>query len=285
MRRRNKVVINPDWEALLQLHRLDSVEAVYAVRTGRVLKSGTATELRRIELSEQGLRREVYVKKYWYPTFHDRWSGFYRGTFLGVSKVRREFENLVRLRAWGLDAPTPVAYGEERQNRWLRRSFLISEGVAEALSLDLFIRDILPTLPAPEQHETRGELIQRLAGYTRRMHDHGFVHHDYFWRNILLNGQSLARFSLIDSHKGRCWKPWMESRGRAKDLATLDTPAPWFFRRTERLRFLLHYRGHPRLTGEDKLLLRLALKLAEPMRAEQIQRVRRAQPVSELAEG
>ncbi len=281
MRRRERVVIAPDWQALLQTRHMDSVGAVYALQTGAALKHGTATELRRLEFREDGVRRELYLKKYWYPTLAHRWSGCYRGTLLGVSKVRREFENLGRLRAWGLDAPAPVAYGEERSAGWLHRSFLISEGVHEPLPLDLFIRDHLPTLPSSEQQLLRRTLITRLADYTRRMHECCFVHHDYFWRNILLSGTSLARFFLIDSHKGRCWKPWMETRSRAKDLATLDAPAPSFFRRGERLRFFLRYRGHPRLTRDDKHLLRLILRLAEPMRSTQLQRVRQAKSPSE----
>jgi len=280
MTRRNRVVIAPDWQELLQAHQLDSVDAVYALQAGTVLKPGATTEVRRLAWRDHDSRREIYVKKYWYPTFGDRWSGFHRGTFLGVSKVRREFENLMRLREWGLDAPTPVAYGEERRSGWLHRSFLISEGIREPLPLDLFIRDRLPTLPAPEQRQARRELIERLAEYTRQMHEHRFVHHDFFWRNILLSGRSLVQFFLIDSHKGRCWKPWMETRARAKDLATLDAPAPSFFRRSERLRFFLNYRGQRRLTRDDKQLLRLILRVAEPMRAAQLQRVHRAKSLS-----
>jgi hypothetical protein len=157
----------------------------------------------------------------------------------------------------------------------------MSEGVPSPLPLDLFIRDVLPAMSAPERRKQQRDLIRQLADYTRRLHEHHFVHHDYFWRNILLSGKSLAHFFLIDSHKGRCWKSWGESGGRAKDLATLDSPAPWFFRRSERLRFFLAYRGHTRLAPADKVLLRLVLKLAEPMRPGQLNRVCRAQPVSE----
>ena len=280
MRLHTTTVMAPDWQPLLQARQLDGVEAVYALQAGTVLKPGATTEVRRLEWLDHGLRRELYVKKYWYPTSGDRWSGFYRGTFWGVSKVRREFENLARLRAWGLDAPAPVAYGEERQAGWLHRSFLISEGIPDPLSLDLFIRDLSPKRPASEQRQLRRELIGRLADYLRRMHEHRFVHHDFFWRNILLSGRSLAHFFLIDSHKGRCWKPWMETRSRAKDLATLDAPAPSFFRRSERLRFFLRYRGQRRLTRDDKQLLRLILRLAEPMRPTQLERVRRAKSPS-----
>lgn len=274
------LVINPEWRAVLSGQHLASVESVYALR-GRLVKAGKATEVQCVELPDRGASRDVYIKKYWYPTSRLRWSGFYRGTFFGTSKVRREYENLARLRSWGLDAPSPVAYGEERRAGWLHRSFLISESIPASLSLDLFIRDVLPTLSPPERRRQRAELIRALADYTRRMHEHRFVHHDYFWRNILLSGHSLVNFFLIDSHKGCPWKSWAELRGRAKDLATLDSPAPWYFRRSERLRFFLIYRCHPRLTLADKTLLRLVLQLAAPMRQSQRNRVDRAQPASE----
>jgi hypothetical protein len=278
---REYVMIAPEWQERLRQRGLASVEAVYQLREGTILKAGAATELRRVEFSHEGQTRVLYIKKYWYPTSRLRWSGFYRGTFFGMSKVRREYENLARLRVWGLDAPAPVAYGEERRNRWLYRSYLISEGVPWPLPLDLFIRDVLPTMPAPERQRQQTELLQRLADYTRRMHEHRFVHHDYFWRNILLSGKSLSHFFLIDSHKGRCWHSWAEFDGWAKDLATLDSPAPWFFRRSERLRFFLRYREHRRLTTGDKDLVRLILRLAKPLRTSQLNRVCRAQPVSE----
>jgi hypothetical protein len=178
----------------------------------------------------------------------------------------------------------------------LLRSFLISEGVFNPMPLDVFIRDRLPALPLEESRRVRRELIERLAHCTRRLHEHGFVHHDYFWRNILLSGGELTRFFLIDAHKGRCWRPGGERPSRAKDLAALDAPAPRFFRRTERLRFFLLYRGHPpsavavserpglasnasllprtgrQLDAQDKALLRLALRLAAPMREKQLRR-------------
>jgi len=98
------------------------------------------------------------------------------------------------------------------------------------------------------------------------------VHHDYFWRNILLSGSGLTRFFLIDAHKGRCWFPWEEVRARARDLAALQAPAPRFFRRTEMMRFFLLYRNHSRLDTRDKELLRLTLRLAGPMREKQLRR-------------
>jgi tRNA A-37 threonylcarbamoyl transferase component Bud32 len=276
MRRTDKLVIAPGWESLLRSQRWDAVAAVFEVTAGRAVTRSGSTEVRRLAVGEGPNQRILFLKKYWVNRPAQLWSGMLRGTFFGRSKVRREYENLARLRGWGLDAPPPVAYGEERCARWLLRSFLLSEGVPDPRPLDVFIRDDLRVLLPAEQRLRRRELIRRLADYTRRLQHHRFVHHDYFWRNILLTGRSLDHFHLIDAHKGRCWRSWEAGACQVKDLAALDAPAPWFFRRTERLRFFLAYREHTRLTFADKQLIRRVLRQAGPLRGPQLQRVQDA---------
>ena len=235
-----------DWQPLLRAHGLDSVAAVYELEAGTVVTKTGTTEVRRVELGD----RAVFIKKYWVTKPNQIISGLTRGVVFGKSKVRREFDNLLRLRAWGLDAPAPVAFGEERRAGILVRSCLISEAV-DGRSVDKNVD------------------LMKLADYIRRLHDHHFVHCDLFWRNIIVSGNS---FFLIDAHKGHLWRN--ELAGRAHDLATLDAPAPWFFRRTQRLRFLLRYLNRPKLTAADKQLVRLTLKLAAPLRERQLARVR-----------
>jgi hypothetical protein len=276
MFRSEKVVAAPDWLPSLRARQLESVDAVYRFSQGDAITRSSTTEVRRVSLVHGDRECSVYIKKYWVNSLTQLWSGMFRGALFGRSKARREYTNLRRLRQWGLDAPGAVAYGEERRARCLFRSFLISEGVAAPCPLNLFIRDVLPTLPERERSKARRELIMRLASYTRRLHARRFVHHDLFWRNIILSGRSLDCFFLIDAHKGKRWMPWAAQRSRAKDLATLDAPAPWFFRRPERLRFYLHYVDRARLTISDRRLVRRVLAVAEPMRERQLNRVRTA---------
>lgn len=275
MQRTDRTEIVPEWRGLLHAHSLSSVAAAYAREDGRVVAHSGTTQVRRIELAEGTGYRTLFLKRYSFSTAADRWRGALRGTFLGRSKVRREFENLARLRAWGFEAPAPVAWGEERVGGWLARSFLISEGVPEPVPLDEFIRDVLSARPAEVQRALRAELIDRVADLTRRLHDRRFVHYDLFWRNIIVSGSSLAHLAVIDAHKGRVWRSGTGGRSRAADLAALDAPAPQFFRRTERLRLFLRYRGHARLTGEDKALVRATLRAAAPMRERQSRRLAR----------
>ena len=269
-----RTIIAPEWKNLLHAGGLTDVASVYACNTGTVVTRSGTTEVRRVALGEGAATRTVFIKKYWVTSARQLWSGLLRGVLFGKSKARREFNNLNLLRAAGLDAPAGIAFGEERRAGFVVRSFLISEGVVDPQPLDLLIRDWLPQQPAIEQRRWRAELIRWLADYTRRMHAQRFVHHDYFWRNIILTGTSLEHFSLIDAHKGRVWPAWAEQRSRAKDLATLDSPAPAFFRRTERMRFLLAYLGKKHLAATDKEFLRRVLSVAEPMRERQLRRVR-----------
>lgn len=257
---------------MLRLHALFSTSAFHSCREGVVVRQGTGSEVIRLELNGSGPTRTLFLKKQWIATRAQFRHRIFCGTVFGITRVRREFENLQQLRAWGLNAPAPVAYSEERRFAWLTRSSLLTEGVPDPVGLDLFIRDHLPSLPPPEQRRLRRELIHRLAEVTRQLHAHRFCHRDFFWRNIVLAEGKLDSIYMLDVPRGSLWKDPM--RGRAVDLAALDAPAVSYFRRTDRLRFFLTYVNHKRLTEEDKKLIRLALMLAGPARKRQLRHVR-----------
>ncbi len=269
-------VAAPEWGERLRTCGLDSLKGVYGFSGGELIKQSSSADLRRVEIGHGAEARTVYIKKYWIARPRQIWSGLFRGVVFGSSKASREFMNLRRLREWGLDAPEAVAFGQERRAGVVTRSLLISDGIPDPMPLHLAIVRWLPSQAADARRAWKAELIRRLAVYTRKMHEHQFVHHDYFWRNIILTGTSLGRFSLIDSHKGGLWAPGFGQRARAKDLATLDAPAPGFFRRTERLRFLLLYLGKKRLSREDKQFARLILRTAAPLRERQARRAHEA---------
>lgn len=269
-----RTTIVPDWKELLTSRGIGNVEGAYQIRFGRIMARSNSSEVRQLDFGSESDLNTFFLKKYWVNKSSQLWKGMFRGTLLGRSKVRREFNNLNQLRELGLDAPEPVAFGEERYAGWLLRSFLVSRGIADAVPLDTLIRDRFAALPRQESIDVRRTLIENLALSTRRLHQIRFVHHDLFWRNILVSGQNLKQFFLIDAHKGRRWLPGWNNRNRAKDLAALDSPATAYFRQTERLRFFLLYRGHRRIEEQDKKLIRLSLELAKPLRETQLRRVR-----------
>ena len=273
MKPKSKIVISSDWQPLLRKAGLTTVDEVYRYDDGKIITRSGSTQVMRVELPISAPVACFYIKKYWFDTARRRFRGMLRETFLGSSKARREFENLLRLKAWGIDVPEAMAYGEERRGGWLFRSFLISAGVPDSMGLDSYMAHVVSCLPDDERRRVKRRIIRSLADQTRRMHSHRFVHHDYFWRNILVSGRDLDRFHLIDAHKGRCWRSETSVTPRALDLAALDAAAPWFLSRADRLRFLLRYRREASLSRATKSLAKRILELAHPMRRRQLRRV------------
>jgi tRNA A-37 threonylcarbamoyl transferase component Bud32 len=275
MRHTEKVECQPEWQPVLAAGQLRGVAEVYHMATGEPITRSRTSEVRKLDVCRDGVATTLYIKKYWAPTWKHIWRGVFRGTLLRSSKVQREYVNLKRLRALGFDAAEPVAYGEERCCGFLVRSYLVSAGIPDPVALDVYISGVLTELCSADKARVRWELIERLADYTRCLHGQGFVHYDYFWRNIILSGGKPDRFFLIDAHKG-CQKSISRMHVfRAVDLAALDSAAPAFFRRSERLRFFLRYRNHLRLTREDKTLIKRILDDARPLRTRQLERIRR----------
>ena len=270
MLRPDQLMARPELIPGLHKAGLGTVAATYAREDGTVITRSKSTEVRRLVLPDGAV---VFLKKYWMGNWKRVWNGLFRGAVFGRSKVRREYENLVRLRAVGVNAPEPLAYGEERRGPCLWRSFLLTAAVPEARPITWFIREHLPRLEAEERRLARRELITRLAQWTRHLHDQGFVHHDLFWRNLLLEGASLQRIWVIDAPQGRSSRGAADWSGRVQDLSALDSAAPSFFRASERLRFYLIYAGQSRLSPEDKSRVRQVLRAAAPQRELQQRRV------------
>ncbi|WP_300454420.1 lipopolysaccharide kinase InaA family protein [Accumulibacter sp.] len=278
MLHRQRIHFAPGWEARLGACRLDTFDAAFGCAQGTVVRRSGSSEVRRVEVEVEGAPRVLFLKKSWVTRWAELRSRVFRGRLFGASPVRREFANLAWLHEWRLSEAAPVAFGEERRAGWLWRSFLMSTGVAEPMPVDAFIRDVLPRLGEAERQVRRGELLRQVARLVHAMHARRFTHGDLYWRNLVIAQQNLARISLIDVPRGRRHRREPGVRARAQDLAALDAPAPWFFRRTERLRFLLDYRQTRRLDAGGKALIRQVLELAAPMRRKQLAHVRADAP-------
>lgn len=269
--RRQYLHFAPGWEARLRAAGLNSFEPAFLGDQGTVVRRSGSSEVRRVEV--EGARQVLFLKKSWVTRWAQLRSRVFRGMLFGASQVRREFANLARLHEWQLTEAMPLAFGEERRAGWLWRSFLITTGIAEPMPVDAFIRDVLPRLAGAERRSVRGELLRQVARLTRVMHARQFTHGDLYWRNLVIADNELARLSLIDMPRGRSHRRELSVAARASDLAALDAPAQRFFRRSERLRFLLDYRQTRRLDAGGKELIRQVLKAAEPMRRKQLAHV------------
>ncbi len=274
----NFFYIDPAWKALFDRHGVDNLGSLLDWQTGALVERENGSEVWRVSMiDDAGVERALYLKKYFIYNSKRFRSEFFRGAFFGRSKARREFGNLERLRDFGIDVTTPVAFGEERILGRLTRCFLMTLEVPEPRNLDDVLMKELPAMSAQLAKSCRQSLISRLAEAARKMHRNGFVHRGFFFRNILISGKvsgsAFDRIFVFDTPRGRKWPGWLLGRKPEMDLATIDSAATAFFRRTERLRFYFEYHDIERLTPEHKLTIARILKRAEPLRARQLRRL------------
>ncbi len=224
------------------------------VAEGRVRGMRVSVKPHTLTLAD-GTALPVFFKQYEYTP--PAW------VFLGRrSKARCEFENYAALQRLGLPVAARVACGEERDALGrLRRAFIITRAVPSAQTLLEFVREHCPDRATAGAAALRDQLWQQLAAAARTMHAGDFFHHDFVWRNLLVNRapDGTPQLWLIDCPRGGV-RPWGRQRHRWKDLASLDKSAAQFCTRAERLNFLQLYLGESRVDGAVKKLAREVLE-------------------------
>jgi tRNA A-37 threonylcarbamoyl transferase component Bud32 len=98
-----------------------------------------------------------------------------------------------------------------------------------------------------------GAVIDKIAQYTKLLHDEGFVHGDLKLRNILVNFRIDPEVYIIDCPDGSVKKGAMFDRGVIKDLACLDRTASEYLSQGQRLKFYKQYRGVKKLDAVEKM--------------------------------
>lgn len=163
-----------------------------------------------------------------------------------VVGAENEWKALLRLREIGLDVPTPLAYGSRGGSPATRKSFIITEDLADTVNLEQFCADWPHHPPA---HRLKVALIERVAAITRQMHSIGMNHRDCYLCHFLLDAASVRdprglgpiRLHLIDLHRAQIRRstPW---RWIVKDVAGLTFSSMDIgMTRTDRLRFIRAY--------------------------------------------
>ena len=154
----------------------------------------------------------------------------------------------------GIGTPKTVAYGSQWGRIFEKRSFMFMENVSGGVSLEEKLPDCFCDVNIPSRHKLRCEFINRLADFTRKFHDTGYRHRDYYLCHIFLVDEK--DFCLIDMH--RSFKPsFFNERYRLKDITQLHYSSPGdLISQADRLRFYLRYRGKDKPDDSDRGFLR-----------------------------
>lgn len=142
-----------------------------------------------------------------------------------VLGAENEYRAIGRLNELGVETMTAVAFGRDGWNPASEKSFLITEALEPTEPLDEYCsHEVLSAMGVSE----RRALVRRLAKISRRLHDSGVNHRDYYLCHFLLDKSS--RYSemavserpiyLIDLHRVQLRKR-TPRRWRHKDLSAL----------------------------------------------------------------
>lgn len=184
------------------------------------------------------------------------WGGRRLRRFLGKSRVRTEWENLLFFSKLGISTAEVVAYGEQLKWGLFKRGALITKELKNTTDMAALAKSQSPLLK-DKNWVTRVYL--QVADFTKLLHKNGFIHNDLKWRNILVNDEKNPKVFFIDCPVGKKRLGFRLRRGIIKDLACLDKVAKYQLSKTDRLRFYKAYCGHNKLTKDDKWLINKVL--------------------------
>ncbi len=151
----------------------------------RWLREGRATAVKR------GAGRTVYRVDLPHRSFfvkHLRDAGLIRSvkSWFRTDACRREFDKARELARRNVPAVIPIALGLQKRGWWGKESFLVTEAVPAACSLDEYVDEILPRLPLPQRVFAWRQLLGAAAKLCAAAHEGGVFHDDLHGGNILV---------------------------------------------------------------------------------------------------
>lgn len=256
--------VDTDYKAAFDELGLNSIDAVFSFSAGRNLHKSNLAEYRsRLEFELNKPAVTVFLKRYDGPPISAQlknWLSAHSRISLGVAGFRSANE----LEEKGINTPKTLFYGEQKGDFFEKRSFIITEEIANAESLERKLPDFFYSPVTAEKIEKRKRFIANLSVFIKRFHETNYRHRDLYLSHIFYGND--GDFYLIDL--ARAFKPiFFRSRYRIKDIAQLYYSAPAkYFTRTDRLRFYLIYAGSKgRLTGNDRAFIYKVIKKARRM--------------------
>lgn len=257
---RPEFVVSPEWEQRFRAAGWDSFGAVRALGGEKVAKGDRSGVIEVTPPQASGIPPFI-LKRYHYPFVH------MLRTFWISPKARKEFVNLRRARAVGLDTPEPLAYGAHKILGFERESFLLTVRIPGARSLREVRENVIrgkETLPA---FPRRRDLIEEFGSQLARFHASGQFHHTLYFKNLLwVQVDGRDRLFAIDNPWGNRWTGRVFFRQAViRDLACLEKGAKQILPRTDRLRFLKKYLGKKRFEAQDRVLAKRVRELVRKL--------------------
>lgn len=253
---------------------LTSIDSVFSFSDAHnLIKDNLSKHRSRLCFEINSPPSTLFLKRYDCPpilTQIRNWLSAHKRVSCGLFDI----EPTIKLTAAGINTPVIIAYGEQWGIFFEGRSFIITEKIPNAESLERKLPDCFDAPSTVEKLKLRRNFIARLAAFIKKFHETDYRHRDLYFSHIFYGDG--GQFYLIDL--ARTFKPCLfAERFRAKDITQLYYSAPGgYFSKTDRLRFYLGYAGRDRLTNRDKLFIRKIINRAKRMARHDIKHGRAA---------
>jgi len=259
--------VDPDFQAALAKLGLTSTDAVFSFNAAKNLAKRNLARFRsrlqfEIESPASTQPTTVFLKRYDSPPVMIQLKNWL------AHRVRRSFGfmesvSASQLTTAGLNTPKTIAYGEQWEALFEKRSFVITEKIPDAESLERKLPDCFNKQPTIANLKRRRHFIAQLAGFIKKFHETNYRHRDLYFSHIFHSDNN--KFYLIDL--ARAFKPLiLRRRFQLKDIAQVYYSAPGrYFSNTDRLRFYLGYTSQRKLTSNDKVFIRKVINKVKRM--------------------
>lgn len=242
---------------------LTSIDSVFAFNAGKDPGGSVVPKYRsRLQFEIDRPAKTLFMKRYDHPAMSAQIKNwFWHGSRKSMMSCDRDPAEI--LTSAGIRTPRAIAWGEQWGLLFEKRSFIITEKIQDAESLEERLPACFQEYVNTSNIIERRRFIKQLGEFARKFHNMGYRHRDFYLCHIFYDNK--GTFYLIDLH--RVFKPCLlAERYRVKDIAQLHYSAPGsVFSRTDRLRFYKAYTGKSRLDRLDKAFITKVIHKAERM--------------------
>lgn len=185
-----------------------------------------------------------------------------------------EWNNILAVKRLGIPTVNTVAMGEKRILGLELASFILTEELHGAESLEKIIDKELSGKLTQAKRRWKYSIIRNVARIAHSLHTNGMCHQDFYLGHFFLDANNTLY--LIDLQRVLHWKV-VPKRYVIKDLGQLGYSADFtgHISRTDRMRFFLGYLGMDSLGPAEKNMVRMIIAKTNRIAAHTVKLLRR----------
>ncbi len=256
------IIYNLEFEEVLKKNDLLDFDRVMSISETRIVKHVIPErKTETFSFEQEGEKVCAYLKRHPPLSFGKCFRK--RIKFASKKNAFDEFINILAFHQAGLPTMIPVAAGKRVSKIFGSESFLITKEIKGCITLETYAESCFKTKTFTE----RKELIKKTALLSRKMHQSGFNHKDFYLCHLLIGIEENNKDDLfiVDLHRVDIRKKVPE-RWKIKDLAALNYSAESKnITRIDRLRFLKYYLSVNKISEQDKLFILKIIKKTNRM--------------------